>query len=244
MPNACHSQRYRYIGRSLPTQPRNAAAPRERFLVRQGCVRSCNLEARGAIKWHSIIIHTRVIRPIAFYSSRLQATVISASAFTSFYPQILTFWFPYPTSSIIPSVVGISLRPLSVGFQLSVKMADSIPSTSGTATPTKDIALPAQEAQPVPMADPEKKAAAPPAYSAFSPWRKRFILIVVTVAGCFGPLAGNIYLPALPVLENEFHASATAINVTVSVFMLTFAIGVSVLVPFLALLYDANLSLH
>ncbi|WYZ38794.1 hypothetical protein EsH8_III_000708 [Colletotrichum jinshuiense] len=104
-------------------------------------------------------------------------------------------------------------------------MADSIPSTSGTATPTKDIALPAQEVQPVPMADPEKKAAAPPAYSAFSPWRKRFILIVVTVAGCFGPLAGNIYLPALPVLENEFHASATAINVTVSVFMLTFAIG-------------------
>ncbi|GJC82015.1 multidrug transporter DTR1 [Colletotrichum liriopes] len=41
----------------------------------------------------------------------------------------------------------------------------------------------------------------------------------------FRPLAGNIYLPALPVLENEFHASATAINVTVSVFMLTFAVG-------------------
>jgi hypothetical protein len=41
-------------------------------------------------------------------------------------------------------------------------------------------------------------------------------------------MAGGIYLPALPVLEKEFHASATAINLTVSVFMLTFAFAVSV----------------
>ncbi|KAK4120223.1 major facilitator superfamily transporter [Parathielavia appendiculata] len=74
--------------------------------------------------------------------------------------------------------------------------------------------------------DPEKDAVAPPqAYSAFSPWRRRFIIIVITVAGFFGPLAGGIYLPALPVLEQEFQASATAINATVSVFMLTFAVG-------------------
>ncbi|KAK6219839.1 major facilitator superfamily transporter [Colletotrichum tabaci] len=115
-------------------------------------------------------------------------------------------------------------------------MADSSPSTSGTATPVKDSTMSSQgvpitavtSALPPPTgptSDTEKKAGAPPAYSAFSPWRRRFILIVVTVAGCFGPLAGNIYLPALPVLEQEFHASATAINVTVSVFMLTFAVG-------------------
>ncbi|KAJ0355549.1 hypothetical protein COL154_000292 [Colletotrichum chrysophilum] len=120
-------------------------------------------------------------------------------------------------------------------------MADPSPTSSGTTTPIKpspasqdlptaDLApLPLSQPQPQPQAqaaaDPEKKAGAPPAYTAFSPWRKRFILTVVTIAGCFGPLAGNIYLPALPVLENEFNASATAINVSVSVFMLTFAIG-------------------
>ncbi|KAK2060860.1 major facilitator superfamily transporter [Colletotrichum caudatum] len=109
-------------------------------------------------------------------------------------------------------------------------MADSSPSASGMTTPaTKNAAMSSQEvlatAAEKPATDPERKAGAPPAYSAFSPWRKRFILIVVTVAGCFGPLAGNIYLPALPVLEHVFHASATAINVTVSVFMLTFAVG-------------------
>lgn len=76
--------------------------------------------------------------------------------------------------------------------------------------------------------DPEKPpAGGPPPYSAFSPWRRRFILAVITVAGFFGPLAGGIYLPALPVLEREFQASATAINITVSVFMLTFAFAVS-----------------
>jgi MFS family permease len=78
------------------------------------------------------------------------------------------------------------------------------------------------------QADPGKDPVGqPPEYSAFSPCRRRFILIVITVAGFFGPLAGGIYLPALPVLEREFHASATAINITVSVFMLTFAFGVS-----------------
>lgn len=73
---------------------------------------------------------------------------------------------------------------------------------------------------------------APPAkqYTAFTPWHRRHILIVVTIAGLFGPLAGGIYLPALPVLEDEFHASATAINVTVSVFMLTFAFAVRSLI--------------
>ncbi|KAB8077341.1 major facilitator superfamily domain-containing protein [Aspergillus leporis] len=64
-----------------------------------------------------------------------------------------------------------------------------------------------------------------PPYSALSAPRRVFILAVVTVAGFLGPLAGNIYLPALPVLENEFHVSATAINATVSVFMAVFGFG-------------------
>ncbi|KAK0736371.1 major facilitator superfamily transporter, partial [Apiosordaria backusii] len=62
-------------------------------------------------------------------------------------------------------------------------------------------------------------------YTDFPPLRRKFILSVITIAGFFGPLAGGIYLPALPVLEKEFNASATAINVTVSVFMMTFAFG-------------------
>lgn len=93
------------------------------------------------------------------------------------------------------------------------------------------------ESTPSESSDPEKNPqpaaatppAAPPAYTAFTTGRKRFILLTVTIAGFFGPLAGNIYLPALPVLTREFHVSITAINATVSVFMLVFAFGVSIL---------------
>lgn len=67
---------------------------------------------------------------------------------------------------------------------------------------------------------------APPAYTAIPAYRRTFILSIVTVAGFFGPLAGNIYLPALLVLEREFHVSSTVINATVSVFMVVFAFGV------------------
>lgn len=65
-------------------------------------------------------------------------------------------------------------------------------------------------------------------YSAFSSRRRTFVLLLVTVAGFFGPLSGGIYLPALNVLAKDFHVSNTLINVTVAVFMLVFAIGVSV----------------
>lgn len=70
------------------------------------------------------------------------------------------------------------------------------------------------------------EAIAKPSYSAFSPGRRRFILGIVTAAGFFGPLAGGIYLPALPTLQRAFHTSATAINATVSIFMGVLAVAV------------------
>lgn len=75
----------------------------------------------------------------------------------------------------------------------------------------------------------------PTPYTAFSIPRRNFILLVVTVAGFFGPLSGGIYLPALNVLAQEFNVSGNLINVTVSVFMLVFAVGVrtTILTPWL-----------
>lgn len=66
----------------------------------------------------------------------------------------------------------------------------------------------------------------PPPYSAFSLNRRRFILGVVTAAGFFGPLTGAIYLPSLVLFEEIFKVSATAINATVSMYMVVFAIAV------------------
>lgn len=66
-----------------------------------------------------------------------------------------------------------------------------------------------------------------PPYSALRPNQRRLFLGIVAVAGCFGPLAAGIYLPAIPVLQFAFHTSATAVNATVSVFLAVLAVGVS-----------------
>ncbi|CEP61883.1 Dtr1p LALA0_S04e02850g [Lachancea lanzarotensis] len=65
----------------------------------------------------------------------------------------------------------------------------------------------------------------PPPYSAFSNREKFIIFVVIVYIGFLGPLSGNIYIPALPILQNIFNLSATAINATVSVFMAVFAVG-------------------
>lgn len=64
------------------------------------------------------------------------------------------------------------------------------------------------------------------AYSAFGPGRGRSGIGIVTAAGFFGPLAGGIYLPALPTLQRALGTSATAMNATVSVFMGVLAVAV------------------
>jgi MFS family permease len=56
-------------------------------------------------------------------------------------------------------------------------------------------------------------------YCGFSRTRRLIIIGTVSSVGFLGPLAGGIYLPALPVLEQEFGVSNAAINATVSVFM-------------------------
>lgn len=78
--------------------------------------------------------------------------------------------------------------------------------------------------------DTDESSKPPPVpYSAFSPGKRRLILGIVTAAGFLGPLSGAIYLPALPLFENVFSASSTAINATVSVYMAVFAAAVSLL---------------
>lgn len=82
-------------------------------------------------------------------------------------------------------------------------------------------------AEPLAQADDVAPPPPLPPYSAFSLKRRRFIIGVVTAAGFFGPLTGAIYLPSLVLSEDIFKASATAINATVSMYMVVFAIAVS-----------------
>jgi hypothetical protein len=69
---------------------------------------------------------------------------------------------------------------------------------------------------------------ATPPYSAFSINRRRFILGIVTAAGFFGPLCGAVYLPSLRLFQKIFNTSEEAVNGTVSMYMIVFAVAVCV----------------
>ncbi|KAK0642048.1 major facilitator superfamily transporter [Cercophora newfieldiana] len=60
----------------------------------------------------------------------------------------------------------------------------------------------------------------PPIYSVHSTWQKRFIVLLASVSAFFSPLTAQIYLPALPVLAQEFQVSDAQINLTVTTYMI------------------------
>lgn len=78
----------------------------------------------------------------------------------------------------------------------------------------------------------EKDAEQTVAYSGFTPARRKMIITLVTLAGFLGPLAGNVYIPILPLLKAEFHTTTTIINGTVAVFMAVFAVSTLIWAPF------------
>ncbi|KAH3686711.1 hypothetical protein WICPIJ_002312 [Wickerhamomyces pijperi] len=70
-----------------------------------------------------------------------------------------------------------------------------------------------------------------PAYTAFSKKRRTATMLIITAAGFLGPVSGNIYIPLLPLFQQDFKASETVMNATVSVFMLVFAFAPLIWAP-------------
>lgn len=62
-------------------------------------------------------------------------------------------------------------------------------------------------------------------YTCFTHQQVFLIFAIVIYIGFLGPMAGNIYIPALPLLQREFLVDDTTINSTVSVFMGVFSVG-------------------
>lgn len=59
-----------------------------------------------------------------------------------------------------------------------------------------------------------------PVYSVFSPWQKRYIVIMVTWAAFISPTSANIYFPALNPLARQLDVSNTLINLTLTSYMI------------------------
>ena len=126
----------------------------------------------------------------------------------------------------VRSRLSIIFQSSSLAVLPKARMATAV--TSNAKPPTEDSQ--AKDSNPTGhvTSKPGPASGPMPQYTAFSLGRQRFILGIVTAAGFFGPLAGGIYLPALPTLQEAFNASATAINATVSVFMGVLAVAVSI----------------
>ncbi|ODA79006.1 hypothetical protein RJ55_04596 [Drechmeria coniospora] len=128
---------------------------------------------------------------------------------------------PQPTADSHESSSDQSMSDTSLGSAQKQPIQDTNILPATPATPDKATLSPPDND--LEKARQDGHAAPAPAYCALPAARRRFILGIVTVAGLLGPLAGAIYLPALPVLEREFNVGSTALNATVSVFMVTFA---------------------
>lgn len=56
-------------------------------------------------------------------------------------------------------------------------------------------------------------------YTAFSRFQQRVIIFLLSTATLASPLAATMYLPLLPLLSKQFHVSAQAINLTITVYI-------------------------
>ena len=59
-----------------------------------------------------------------------------------------------------------------------------------------------------------------PVYSAFSTWKKRYVMIMVTWAAFISHTSANIYFPALNPLKQDLGVSTTLINLTLTSYMI------------------------
>lgn len=54
--------------------------------------------------------------------------------------------------------------------------------------------------------------------------KKKFLVYLVSIVAFFGPFTQTIYTPMLPEIQEQFHASQDAVNLTVSIYPIFFAI--------------------
>jgi multidrug resistance protein len=83
---------------------------------------------------------------------------------------------------------------------------------------TVDVESACSVEQPTPPPPPKEP------YTAYTPSRQMFIVLIATLVGVFAPLCGSVYLPSLILFEDVFHTSSKVINATVSVYMAVFAV--------------------
>ncbi|RFU24180.1 hypothetical protein B7463_g12159, partial [Scytalidium lignicola] len=68
--------------------------------------------------------------------------------------------------------------------------------------------------------EPTEEPAEQKAYSSFTLWQKRSIILAATLGAFFSPFSAQIYFPALNTLSEELHVSPSKINLTITTYMI------------------------
>ncbi|KAK8108258.1 uncharacterized protein PG998_010271 [Apiospora kogelbergensis] len=61
-------------------------------------------------------------------------------------------------------------------------------------------------------------------YSIFTPRHRKILTVLLGLASFASPLTANIYLPLLPLLQDQYHATAQAINLTITLYVVVQAV--------------------
>lgn len=77
----------------------------------------------------------------------------------------------------------------------------------------------------------ESESASVP-YTVFTRRHKRILTFVLTLACIASPLTATIYLPLLPILETQYHASSQAVNLTISFYVIVQSVTPALFAPF------------
>jgi len=91
-----------------------------------------------------------------------------------------------------------------------------------------DVEIP----QPTVLPPVEKPQTDTEAYSSFTVTQKRLIILAGTLAGFLSPLTGSIYYPAISTIAKDLNVSSSAINVTVTTYLIVQGLAPMVIAGF------------
>jgi len=100
------------------------------------------------------------------------------------------------------------------------ELAEMQRETSSSDSIDHDVNIPPHDVEPRNLESLQTVTTNTPPWSIFTVPQKRFIVLMVAMAGFFSPLSANIYFPALNTLAMDFHVSSSIINLTLTSYMI------------------------
>ncbi|KAL1870910.1 hypothetical protein VTK73DRAFT_2365 [Phialemonium thermophilum] len=115
---------------------------------------------------------------------------------------------------------------MEIHADTSEKKSESVTQVMPTSTARETEA--ANQSMSAPAAPMPDRAAERTPFSAFSIRQKWGIVFLASMAGIFGPISSNIYVPSIPQITKDFHQSTQRVDLTLTIYLVFQATSPSV----------------